>query len=102
MAELTTFDPRRLAIKTLSSIEVEGLGTLMYGKLTMGDWVEARSITDEVDQSYFIVHRMLSKATPELTLEELKLWDADVFTKLFLALTKGSDFRVKRTKSGSG
>jgi len=102
MPKLTTFDPKTLAEQKIYETEVLTVGTIRYGKLTMRDMVAIGQVKDEIERSYTIVHRMLVKATPELTIEELADWPGDDFAAIFLHLVRVTDFRGEKSKSGSG
>jgi len=93
MSEPIIIDPKGLAVIKTEYVEVEGVGTFAYGRLTVRDLSEIRKIEDEIEQSYQIVHRMLARANPELTIEEIGDWDPRVFKRVFERLIEVSDFR---------
>lgn len=102
MTELTTFDLHKLAQVDVQTKDVEGLGTISFGRLTMRDLADIKRAKDEIEQSYLMLHRMLVKANPDLTLEEIAEWDPVMFAKIFQALVDVSDFRGPRSENGSG
>jgi hypothetical protein len=95
MNEPISIDPKELAVIRTEYMEVEGIGKFAYGRLTVRDLAEIRKKEDEMEQSYMIVHRMLSRASPELTVEEIGDWDPHVFKAVFDKLIEVSDFRAQ-------
>ena len=74
MDELTKFDPRTLAVPSVLTMDVEGVGQVSYAKLNMRDMVDIDAEPDEVKKSMLIVHRMMVKAYPDLP-QEGEAWD---------------------------
>lgn len=93
MPELTTFDLHKLANVEVQEKEIEGFGTVRYGRLTMKDLADIKRVSDEIEQSYIMLHRMLVKANPDLKLEEIASWEPSVFARIFQELVDVSDFR---------
>lgn len=90
---LTTFDLHKLAEIDVQEKEIDGLGVISYGRLTMKDLADIKRVEDEIEQSYMMLHRMLVKANPDLTLEEIGNWEPSVFARVFQGLVDLSDFR---------
>jgi len=93
MPELTTFDIHKLADIDVQEKEIGGLGIVRFGRLTMKDLADVKRIDDEIEQSYVLLHRMLVKANPGLTVEEIGKWEPSVFAQIFQAVVNISDFR---------
>ena len=93
MPELTTFDLHKLANIEIREKEIDGLGIVRFGRLTMRDLADIKRVSDEIEQSYLMLHRMLVKANPDLKLEEVAAWEPSVFAKIFEGLVDVSDFR---------
>lgn len=93
MAELTTFDLHKLADVSVQEKEIEGFGIVRYGRLTMKDLADIKRVSDEIEQSYVLLHRMLVKANVDLKLEEVASWEPSVFAQIFQAIVDVSDFR---------
>jgi len=85
-------------------VEVEGLGTIQYGVLTLKDSLELSKYLTNEERSAAMIWLMLRKAYPELTLEDVKNLPLDVAANIMTAITKDLGFLSqtgKRLKSGS-
>jgi len=90
--------------KQLRSVEVEGLGEIQYGVLTLSDTLELAKYKTTEEKSAAMIWLMLRKAYPELTFEDVKSMPIDVAANIMTAITKDSSFLSrtgKRSKSGS-
>ena len=88
----------------LRSVEVEGLGTIQYGVLTLKDSLELSKYQTNEERSAAMIWLMLRKAYPELTLEDVKNLPLDVAASIMTAITKDLGFLSqtgKKLKSGS-
>ena len=98
------FDVKALiqSSQQLRSVEVEGLGTIQYGVLTLKDSLELSKYQTNEERSAAMIWLMLRKAYPELTLEDIKNLPLDVAANIMTALAKDSGFLTgKKSKSGS-
>ena len=88
----------------LRSVEVEGLGIIQYGVLTLKDSLELSKYQTNEERSAAMIWLMLRKAYPELSLEDVKNLPLDVAASIMTAITKNLGFLSqtgKRLKSGS-
>lgn len=107
MAELTTFDPIRLAEPTIEVKNVEGVGDVKFSKLNMKDYLFIKDLPNETEDDAYqqgleMTHRMLVKAYPELTKEHMLAWPPQQLMAVTKALLSTEDFREERSGSGSG
>jgi len=72
----------------LKEVAVEGIGLIKYGRLTVEDVLAVNSIKNDVERSIETVTRMLQKADPSITAEDIKKLPADVFAKIVNALAR--------------
>jgi len=97
------FDVKALiqSSQQLRSVEVEGLGTIQYGVLTLKDSLELSKYQTNEERSAAMIWLMLRKAYPELTLEDIKNLPLDVAANIMTALAKDSGFLTgKKSKNG--
>lgn len=107
MAELTTFDPIRLAEPTIEVKSIEGVGDVKFAKLTMKDYLSVKDLPNETEDDAYqqgleMTHRMLVKAYPELTKEHMLAWPPQQLMAVTKALLSTEDFRGEKSGSGSG
>jgi len=81
------FDATRVREVFIPELEV----VVKFGQLTAGELLEIQKQPPE-EQPYHIVHNMLRKAYPDITLEEVKNMDAVAFTLMMNALFKETNF----------
>jgi len=98
------FDVKALiqSSQQLRSVEVEGLGVIQYGVLTLKDSLELSKYQTNEERSAAMIWLMLRKAYPELTLEDVKSLPLDVAANIMTALAKDSGFLGTGRKSKSG
>jgi hypothetical protein len=85
-------------------VEVEGLGEIQYGVLTLADSLELSKYKNSEEKSAATIWLMLRKAYPELTLEDVKSLPLNAAAKIMTALTEDMGFLSrtgKRSKTGS-
>jgi hypothetical protein len=89
-----TFNPKELvkSSKEIHQIEIEGVGVIRYGVLTLADMLELNKAESNEERSFKILWLMLRKAYPELTLEDVKAFPMDVAAKILTALTADLGF----------
>ena len=108
------FDPRNLVIKAkqLKTINDPEYGIITYGSIT---WDELQDINKESksndEKMFLILHKMLSKAYPDLTVEDIRNFPPQDITKLSSLLMEKDDFlrwakklglEVSQTQSSNG
>ena len=83
------FNPKELvkSSKEIRQMEIEGVGVVRYGVLTLADMLELNKAESNEERSFKILWLMLRKAYPELTLEDVKAFPMDVAAKILTALT---------------
>lgn len=96
------FDPKRLIERgnEILTVDAGELGIIKYGKLNMKDLLEVFGKPFTVDnpdptpeQSLELAWRMLNKAYPDLSLEDMKLWLPKDVEKILQVLFDEEDFR---------
>jgi hypothetical protein len=99
------FDVKALIRKgrEIRSVEVEGLGTVEYGVLTLADSIELGKCKTPEERGLMTLYLMLHKADKDLTLEDVKAFPLDVAAKLMTALSRDMGFLAGKTlKTGLG
>jgi len=93
------FDVKALVQGSLEirRVEVEGLGVVEYGVLTLADSLELTKCKTPEERGIMTLWLMLHKANKDLTLEEVKALPLDVAAKLMMALTKDMGFLAGKT-----
>jgi len=94
------FDPVKAAKPEIKTKEVDGVGTIRYGPLTVGDIIEVmegqrfdEKATLTFEQVMKLVYLMLKKAHPELTYEQFKEIPLETIEKIAEAVMSEVDFR---------
>lgn len=99
------FDPSRMLAKSkeIESVEIEGMGEVEYGHLTMKDYIEifGEGFTVEktkptIEHVVRMCWKMLNKAYPDLAYEDFVGWMPEDINKILETLSEASDFRVGR------
>lgn len=90
------FNPKELVKSSseLREVEVEGVGVVRYGVLTLADMIELdrdKNATT-LERSLKMLWLMLCKAYPELTLEDVKNFPLDKASKILAAITGEAGF----------
>jgi len=93
------FDVKALAqgSREIRRVEVEGLGVVEYGVLTLADSLELAKCKTPEERGIMTLWLMLHKANKDLTLEDVKAFPLDVAAKLMTALTKDMGFLAGKT-----
>jgi hypothetical protein len=88
------FDVKALiqSSKQLCRVNVEGLGVVEYGALTLADTVELGKCKTPEERGIMTLWLMLRKANKDLTIEDVKALPLDVAAKLMNALTQDMGF----------
>lgn len=93
------FDPKMLTAKAneILSMDVEGLGEVKFGVITFAERLKLKEIKGDDDiRGITLLHSMLVKAYPDLTLEEMKnQWPDWAISHIADAIEKKLDFREK-------
>jgi len=84
--ELKEFKIDEILTKTILEKEVEGLGVVRYGKLTIADLIDIQKYENDLERGLRTVYLMLKKANPDLTFEQVKQLPIDIALKLITAL----------------
>jgi len=97
------FDPKDLLRNAGEIREVvhPELGVVRYGVLTVGDLLEINKAESNEKRSLLMLWKMLQKATPDLTAEEVERLPMDVAAALLTALTKEAGFLTQTSQAGS-
>jgi hypothetical protein len=99
------FNPKALVAKAreIQTIEDPEHGTIKYGILTMQDLLEINSTckTNE-ERSVQILYRMLKKAYPDFTLEEVRDMPMEDAAYLLSLLSEKAGFLQPKTASMNG
>lgn len=98
------FDPKKLVedAKKIVTIEDEELGIVNYGHLTTEDLLDIGKEPRKEKRSMMIVHKMLSKAYPDVTLEDVLAMPFSASTRLLEMFSRDSDFLRISKKSTTG
>jgi hypothetical protein len=93
------FDIKALIRKgrEIRTAEVEGLGAVEYGVLTLADSMELAKCKTAEERGIMTLWMMLHKADRDLTLEDVKAFPLDIAAKLMTALTKDMGFLAGKT-----
>ena len=83
--------------REIRRVEVEGLGVVEYGVLTLADSLELAKCKTPEERGIMTLWLMLHKANKDLTLEDVKAFPLDVAAKLMTALTKDMGFLAGKT-----
>jgi hypothetical protein len=97
------FDVKALikSSKQIRTAEVEGIGTVEYGVLTLADSMELTKCKTAEERGIMTLWLMLHKADKDITLEDVKAFPLDVAAKLMTALTRDMGFLTgKPLKTG--
>jgi hypothetical protein len=78
--------------REIRRVEVEGLGVVEYGVLTLADSLELAKCKTPEERGVMTLWLMLQKADKDLTLDEVKALPLDVAAKLMTALTRDMGF----------
>jgi len=96
------FDPKALTKKgqEIKSVSVEGIGEVRYGQLTIEDLLAVFGEGATVDrpdpteeQSLELGWRLIHKAYPDFTMEDMMGWIPTDMQKVFDAMFNAEDFR---------
>jgi len=90
--------------RKVRSVNIEGLGEIQYGVLTLSDTLELAKYKTTEERSAATIWLMLRKAYPDLTLEDVKSIPIDMAAKIMTALSEEMGFlgtTGKQLKSGS-
>ena len=66
------FKPSEQAKQEIKEIEIPGLGVIKYGTLTVEDFQDILNAKNEFEAATLMLHHMLRKADPTISLEEIK------------------------------
>jgi hypothetical protein len=93
------FDVKALiqSSQQIHSVNVEGLGVVQYGVLTLKDTLELAKYASAEEKSAATIWLMLRKAYPDLTLEDVKNMPLDVAAKIMTALNRDMGFLAGKT-----
>gem|GEM_PF-3296462 len=93
------FDVKALiqSSREIRRVEVEGLGIVEYGVLTLADIVELGKCKTPEERGLMSLYLMLHKADKDLTFEDVKALPLDVAAKLMTALSKEMGFLAGKT-----
>jgi hypothetical protein len=100
-----TFDPAELlrSSREPRTIHDPELGEVRYGALTIRDLLEIRRETEDPgEQALRMLHRMLRKAYPDLTLEDVNDLPYDAALRLLDATGRAMGFTPHSTRSMIG
>jgi len=88
------FDPKALveSAKTIRTVNDPELGVIKFGVLTMKDLLDLNKVQDDQKKSIVMLHMMLVKAYPDLTVEDIEKMPAAESARLIAILTKQSGF----------
>lgn len=98
------FDPKKLVedAKKIVTIEDEELGIVNYGHLTTEDLLDIGKEPRKEKRSMMIVQKMLSKAYPDVTLEDVLAMPFSASTRLLEIFSRDTDFLQISKKSTTG
>jgi hypothetical protein len=98
------FDPKRLVedAKKIVTVEDEELGIVNYGHLTTEDLLDIGKEARKEKRSMMIVQKMLSKAYPDITLDDVLNMPFSASTRLLELFSRDSDFLQMQRKSTTG
>jgi len=105
------FNPKSLVERgaEILSVDAGELGEIRYGSLLIKDLMEIypEGFTVErpdptYEQTMCLGWKMLNKAYPDLTLEDVQSWLPEDLKKVFDVLFKEEDFRAKESSELSG
>jgi len=98
-AKAAKFDVKALiqSSREIRRVEVEGLGVVEYGVLTLADSIELGKCGTPEERGVMTLWLMLRKANKDLTLEDVKALPLEVAAKLMTALSRDMGFTVGRT-----
>jgi hypothetical protein len=98
------FDPKKLVqdARKLVTVEDEELGIVNYGHLTTEDLLDIGKESGKEKRSMMIVQKMLSKAYPDVTLDDVLSMPFSASTRLLEIFSRDSDFLQMQRKSTTG
>jgi NADH dehydrogenase/NADH:ubiquinone oxidoreductase subunit G len=98
------FDPKKLVedARKLVTIEDEELGLINYGHLTTEDLLDIGKEACKEKRSMMIVQKMLSKAYPDVTLDDVLNMPFSASTRLLEMFSRDSYFLQMQRKSTTG
>jgi hypothetical protein len=82
------FDPKKLVSKAakIKVVEDKDLGTIQYGTIVSEDLIEINSYEMTEDKGFTMLWIALRKAYPDVTLEDVKAFPLEDFTRLMKAI----------------
>jgi len=98
-AKAAKFDIKALiqSSREIRKVEVEGLGIVEYGVLTLADSIELGKCKTPEERGLMTLYLMLRKADKDITLEDVKALPLDIAAKLMATIAREAGFTVGRT-----